>query len=151
MNDGTGRASPRRRPGLHRHGTATGATASADYFFVVVVVLVDSEVLDDVGGAGDAGGAGVAEGAVVVVESVRVDVVLSRDCVLGGDAEGAGLGVIRSRSVTRSVRSVQPATRPAPSTRAQTPVSNFCIMVPPRGIGIRVRRLQRGCRRPPVE
>jgi hypothetical protein len=96
--------------------------------YFVVVVVVDSDVLDDAGGEE---GVGDAEGAVVVVvESVLV-VVLSRD-VVPGEAEGAGAGVTRSRSVTRSLRSVQPATRPAPSTRAQTPVRNFCIVIPPR-------------------
>src|SRR5438552_16270699 len=92
------------------------------------------------------GGAGDVEGAVDDEESVRVDVVLSR-VVVSGDADGAGAGVTRSRSVTRSLRSVQPATRPAPSTRAQTPVSNFCIVVPPRWIRTHPRQVQRGCRR----
>jgi len=103
--------------------------------YFVVVVVVDSVLLDDPGGvvlddAGGVDGVGDAEGVVVVVvESVLV-VVVSRDVVLG-DADGAGAGVTRSRSETRSLRSVQPATRPAPSTRTQTPVSNFCIVVPP--------------------
>jgi hypothetical protein len=52
-----------------------------------------------------------------VVESVRVL----------GDAEGA----TRSRSVTRSVLSVQPASTPAPSAITQNPVSNLLIVVPP--------------------
>jgi hypothetical protein len=114
-------------------------------YFVVVVVVVDSEVLDDAGGDDGVDGAGDAEGAVDVVESVRVDVVDSRD-VVPGDADGAGAGVTRSRSVTRSLRSVQPATRPAPSTRAHTPVSNFCIVIPPRWIRTTLSGLQRGCR-----
>src|SRR5438552_2306943 len=92
------------------------------------------------------GGAGDVEGAVDDEESVRVDVVLSR-VVVSGDADGAGAGVTRSRSVIRSLRSVQPATRPAPSTRAHTPVSNFCIVVPPRWIRTIPSGLQRGCRR----
>jgi hypothetical protein len=104
--------------------------------YFVVVVVVDSDVLDDAGGEE---GVGDAEGAVVVVESVLV-VVVSRD-VVPGEAEGAGAGVTRSRSLTRSLRSVQPATRPTPSTRAQTPVRNFCIVIPPR----LSRTVCRGC------
>jgi hypothetical protein len=96
--------------------------------YFVVVVVVDSDVLlDDAGGEDGVDGVGDAEGLVVVVESVLV-VVVSRD-VVPGDADG--VPGARSRSETRSLRSVQPATRPAPSTRTQTPVSNFCIVVPP--------------------
>jgi len=98
--------------------------------YFVVVVVVDSDVLLDDAGGED--GVGDAEGLVVVVESVLVEsvlvVVVSRD-VVPGDADG--VPGARSRSETRSLRSVQPATRPAPSTRTQTPVSNFCIVVPP--------------------
>src|SRR5207249_3885579 len=117
-------------------------------YLVVVVVVVDSDVLDDAGGDGGVVGAGDADGLVVDdEESVRVDelVVVSRDGA-PGDADGAG-GTTRSRSVTRSLRSVQPARSPAPSTRAHTPVSNFCIVVPPRWIRTIPSGLQRGCRR----
>src|SRR5262249_45516666 len=80
-------------------------------------------------GVGDAGGV------VVVVDSVLL-VVVSRP-VVPGDADG--VPGARSRSETRSLRSVQPATRPAPRTRAQRAVSNFCIVVPPQMIRTRVR------------
>jgi hypothetical protein len=118
-------------------------------YFVVFVVVVDSEVLDDAGGA-DLSGAGDAEG-VVVDDDVSVRVVVVSLDVVPGDADGAGAGVTRSRSVTRSERSVQPATSPAPSTRAQTPVSNFCIVIPPRWIRTCRFGVQRGCRREAVE
>ena len=111
-----------------------------------VVVDVDSEVLDDDGADGVAG-AGDTEGVAgedwVREDSVRVVVV----SVLPGDADGAGAGVTRSRSVTRSLRSVHPAMRPTPSTSAHSPVSNFCMMVPPRWNRTRGQGLQPGCRR----
>jgi hypothetical protein len=115
--------------------------------YLVVVVVVDSVVLDDEEGeegvAEGVDGVGDADGVVVVVESVLV-VVVSR-LVVPGDADGVP-GAF-SRSETRSLRSVQPATRPAPNTRTQTPVSNFCIVVPPQMIRTRVGGLQPGCRR----
>src|SRR5262249_50269680 len=64
---------------------------------------------------------------VVVVDSLRV--------VVSGDAEGAG--VTLSRSVTRSVLSVQPAIMPTPSATTQNPVSSFFIVLPPRGFETR--------------
>jgi hypothetical protein len=78
------------------------------------VVADESEELD---AGGDAGGVVVV---VVVVDSLRV--------VVSGDAEGEGAGVTRSRSETRSLRSVQPASTPTPSAKTQNPVSNFFIV-----------------------
>ena len=83
-------------------------------------VAEDSE--DALGGAG--GGV-----VVVVVDSLRV----VESIRVSGDAEGA----TRSRSVTRSVLSVQPASTPMPRARTQKPVSNFFIVVPPWWIRIR--------------
>jgi len=87
------------------------------------VVADDSEELRAGGaGAGVAGGVDVVDSD-FVVESIRVS----------GDAEGA----TRSRSVTRSVLSVQPASTPTARARTQKPVSNFFIVVPPWWIRIR--------------
>jgi hypothetical protein len=80
------------------------------------VVADDSEELL----GGEAGGV-----VVVVVDSLRV----VESTRVSGDAEGEG--TTRSRSVTRSVLSVQPASTPTPSARTQKPVSNFFIVVPP--------------------
>jgi hypothetical protein len=83
------------------------------------VVADDSEELRaGGGGVGVAGGVDVVDSD-RVVESIRVS----------GDAEGEG--ATRSRSVTRSVLSVQPASTPTPRARTQKPVSNFFIVVPP--------------------
>ena len=116
--------------------------------YLVVVVVVDSVVLDDEEGeegvAEGVDGIGDADGVVVVVESVLV-VVVSR-LVVPGDADGVP-GAF-SRSETRSLRSVQPATRPAPNTRTQTPVSNFCIVVPPQMIRTRVGGCNQGAAEP---
>jgi hypothetical protein len=79
------------------------------------VVADDSEELF-AGGAG----AGVGEVVVVVVDSDRVVV----ESLVLGDAEGT----TRSRSVTRSLLSVQPAKTPTPRARTQTPVSHFFIV-----------------------
>jgi hypothetical protein len=70
---------------------------------------------------------GVAGGLLRVVDSVRV----VESTRVSGDADGPG--TTRSRSVTRSVLSVQPASTPAPSASTQKPVSNLFIVVPPRG------------------
>ena len=78
------------------------------------VVADDSEELF-------AGGGGAGVGAVVVV--VDSDRVVVESLVLG-DAEGT----TRSRSVTRSLLSVQPARTPTPRARTQTPVSHFFIV-----------------------
>jgi hypothetical protein len=97
------------------------------------VVADDSEELL----GGEAGGVVVVVvDSLFVVESTRVS----------GDAEGEG--TTRSRSVTRSVLSVQPASTPTPSARTQKPVSNFFIVVPPVvDSNLRGWWLQRGCRR----
>ena len=82
------------------------------------VVADDSEELRAGGaGAGVAGGVDVVDSD-FVVESTRVS----------GDAEGEG--TTRSRSVTRSLLSVQPARTPTPRARTQTPVSHFFIVDP---------------------
>jgi uncharacterized protein len=78
-------------------------------------------VSDGVEGTGDGDVAGGGGGIVRVV---------SRGPVLG-DAEGAGR--VWSVSLTRSLRSVHPASTPVPSAMTQTPVSNLFIVVPPRG------------------
>jgi hypothetical protein len=96
------------------------------------VVADESEELD---AGGDAGGVVV----VVVDDWLRV--------VVSGDAEGEGAGVTRSRSVTRSLLSVQPAITPAPSARTQNPVSNFFIVPTSSWIRIQGGRVQWGCRR----
>ena len=106
-----------------------------------VSVLGDDVVAEDceelLAGGGDGAGVGV----VVVVDSLRV----VESTRVSGDADGA----TRSRSVTRSVLSVQPASTPTPSATTHKPVRNFFIVGTslvdsnPRGC-----RLQWGCRRP---
>jgi hypothetical protein len=85
------------------------------------------------------GGGGVA--GVVVSDGVRAGGV-----VVDGDAEG-----VRSpgRSPTRSLRSVQPAITPAPSTSAETTTSNLFIRVLlcPGRVSAHGRALQSECPR----
>jgi hypothetical protein len=85
-------------------------------------VLGEDVVADDSEELRAGGGAGV--GAVVVVDSDRV----VESTRVSGDAEGEG--TTRSRSVTRSVLSVQPASTPTPRASAQTPVSHLFIVDP---------------------
>jgi hypothetical protein len=101
-------------------------------------VLGEDDVADDSEEAAGGAGGGVV---VVVVDSLRV----VESVRVSGDAEGEG--VIRSRSVTRSLLSVQPASTPTPSARTAKPVSNFFIVVPPSRIRNRPARVQWGCRR----
>jgi hypothetical protein len=108
-----------------------------------VSVLGDDVVADDCEELLAGGGAGAGVGVVVVVDSLRV----VESTRVSGDADGA----TRSRSVTRSVLSVQPASRPTPSARTQKPVKNFFIvgtsLVESNPSGWRV---QWGCRRPRI-
>lgn len=127
-----------------------GPPPSQNYFLVVLEELDVLELVSvPVEGAPGGVVVDVAEdsdellggGVVRVVDSLRV-VESIRVFGVPGDADGA----TRSRSVTRSVLSVQPASTPAPSATTQNPVSNLLIVVPPREVE-RGQGLQWECRR----